>query len=227
MKKITILIVLVVNILIFTGCAPTYTLKPNYDKNTNILTINGYIIKNATETIDKQITNMNAITYEYKKFNADDNVCKKLAYKYSDISNTNRYYLTSSIEDVKSSYKNKCIIEKINNLIFFQCPINLETTSNYETSNETIYHYGITSSTIKDTGYGSKTTVYLGSKAACFVDIRDYFLNKSNSKNIQKNDVQSPDSKVNLKDLNYWYDLKVKGIITQDEFDKKKAKLLE
>lgn len=231
MRKITILMILVVNILIFTGCAPTYTLKPNYDKNTNILMIDGYVLKNVTETIDKKRIDLHAVANEYKKFNTDDILCKKIAYSYSDISNTNRYYLTSAIDDIESQYKKKCIIEKINNLSFFQCPVNLETTSYGVSSNETLYHYGITSSSPKDSGYGMKTTVYLGNKAACFVHIREYFLNKSNSKNIQKNNIQSTTPtitpKVNQKDLNYWYDLKVKGIITQDEFDKKKVKLLE
>ena len=187
MKKIIMLVIIMLNISVFTGCTPFYTLKPSYNENTHTLMIDHYIFNKATETLGKKITNISSGIFEYKRFNTNDINCKKLAYKYYDISNTNKHYIASAIEDIQDYYNNKCDIEKINNLSFFQCKKNYEVIINKVSTNETKYHYGITSSETKESGYGTKTTVYLGNKAKCFVAIREYFLNKNNSDSIKKN----------------------------------------
>jgi len=174
----TLLIALTLGGIILTGCSPTYNIEPSYDKQNKVIMIDDYKIDYVSYDTSKENLNFNMDTNTYKMFKAQDEQCRKLAYKTLS-AGTNRYYHTSGLDDILQKYNNNCKIEQIGNINFFSCVAKTKINKDNKKLEAKNIHYGATSSYSNQYGYSDKTTLFLGNTKNCFENIKEHFANKT------------------------------------------------
>ncbi len=179
-KQVTInLTIIAVGALTFSGCAHTYNLQPEYNKETKSVKISNlrldnvsYYNKKKTKMNDRSMNNIKRYRESFKLEGNPE--CNKLSVKVQQAYNS-WYFHDSMLEDVMKYYNNNCQIEKIANLNFGICKKTKTVTTNEgkETTKE-VFNYGVTESKTNQYGYDSKISIDLKTKS-CYTKIRDHF----------------------------------------------------
>lgn len=125
MKRLFMYCIMVFSILFFSGCTPSYSVKPNYDIKTKTISIGTLKLENAEETLNRTPVNsefVGRVHQKNKKYSFKNDKCKTLF--YTEVSASNGVYLTSSFSDnIKKRYgdRMKCEVLEISNLKFYEC----------------------------------------------------------------------------------------------------------
>ncbi len=115
-------------IFLFNGCTTSF-LKLNHSKENKITTLSfgekTYVLVNSQE-LRKDNTSGNFLTHKARmgtqSFISEDEDCKQLQYRETEnLANSNRYYNTSSKEDIYRQNRNNCTTERINRVDFHDC----------------------------------------------------------------------------------------------------------
>ncbi len=166
--------------LVISGCAPTYSITPDYNKDTKTVMIDDlkfedvtyYSKKNQTKT-DKSMGNI----FRYREvFKIKDNACDGLYVKQSDAKN-GWYFYSSVIEDMNKQHNNNCKVETIANINFSVCTSKKTTTTDKgKEFTRDAYYYNASTSVRNQSGYGSKTLIELDTKQ-CYNQVKEHFKN--------------------------------------------------
>ena len=186
MKKI--LSVLLVSVF-FSGCSPYYNLFPKYDEENKTVDIAnfriGSVIDHRGETRGVETPEQAMVSgYSlWEVFETNDEECTIFSVAKGKVDGS-VYYETSAKEDILLKHNRKCDIEKIGNLYFLACSGKDRTTSEVNESVKGTAYY-ITTSAHNEHGYGSKTTLFLGSKH-CYAKLKSHFSSITEAKYIEK-----------------------------------------
>ncbi len=166
---------------IISGCAPTYSISPDYNKESKTVMIDDLKFENVTYYTKKvQTTNdrSRGNIFKYREtFKIKNNACDGLYVKRSEAVN-GWYFSNSVIEDMKKRHNDNCTVEKIANINFSVCTSKKTvTTDKGKEFTRDAYYYNASTSVRNQSGYGSKTLIELDTKQ-CFNQVKEHF--KSN-----------------------------------------------
>lgn len=158
--------------LIFSGCAKSYDVESSYDKDTKTAKIDNYIIEDVSFYDEKNsgynIDSKGNTEYIIKTIRSDGGICDYINIKNYQ-SRGSWFYYKSAKEDVLKRYGNNCDVEEVgNNLVLLKC----------------YSKYYMTSSSVKNNGYGSKITIDMDKN--CFQDMSKHFKAMAKPSNIVK-----------------------------------------
>jgi hypothetical protein len=155
-------------VVVISGCVPSYSIKPIYDENTKIVTIDTLKLNNANETLNRTPASTQYLGNLIRKVETyyfiDNKQCTSLS--YFGISTGGNVFLISNFEEmVRQKYNNKkqlnCEVEVISNLKFYECPS--AWLVGYSTPNES--------------GYSNVESLQVDN--VCFKTLRTYFREKA------------------------------------------------
>lgn len=159
----------------FSGCAPTYSIEPVYNEATKELTIDALKFKNVRKAFDANPIHMGPGNFHHHNasYYVDTKKCKKIFYSYMDAGQNS--YITNNLKDtVESSARQgklrNCKVTEISNLVFYTC------------NNGNFNMVGMSFAGLNG-GYSLVSKLLLD--YACFNTIKNYFIKKAKKDKIE------------------------------------------
>ena len=113
---------MVLFIILFTGCAKSYNIKPSYDEDTKIVKIGDFVIpdisyykEKPSNTSNSSLGNLRSVI---KTIRSDSNICDTI-YAIDYTSSDNWIYYNSAKEDILATFKDKCTVEDVGENLSF------------------------------------------------------------------------------------------------------------
>lgn len=174
MKKIFQLFAPILLASIFIGCAPTYSIKPIYNKDTKELTVDTLTFQDVRESLNARPIHMGPGQFHNQRANyyIDNEKCTKMYYFYMDAGQ--RSYITNNLDDdirsaVRQGKLKNCTSTKISNLKFYSCNNNYRRIGN---------SYGGSNG-----GYSMVEGLSLDN--TCFYTLKAHFIEQAKKDNIE------------------------------------------
>lgn len=165
--------ILLLLIIIFAGCAPTYNIQPKYDKNTKALLIDDYKIENLQLINETKLIPLfvKGSIHRYEKNGKDSCYITHTSSTIQDFLNNARfeYYFTDLEKFIEKQSLLYCDLTKLNDIKFFECRNERLNLENYFIDYES-------------DGFKRKDIIEVNKQ--CFIKIKEHFLKKANKDNI-------------------------------------------
>jgi len=169
--------------IVFAGCAPTYDIEPNHDKQLNTLEVgllkfDGVVHDNKESSVSEKYLS-HFLTKE-ADYQMNNDKCENIRF-YKTMSTTDRAYITANTDMSLKKYfftkkKGNCEITEVSNLKFYTC-----STASYSTNK----YYYIASDSRSSLGFKSVTELKVDK--TCFNSLKDSFVQDATANEVDIN----------------------------------------